>query len=225
MSSINSQARNKEPTTSSKEPLVSNVELAIQNVTKDPTTVLTEAERFGISVTDNIATFAGRAILGTTGTGMIAGSVVGIVAVDVVRSAISSGKSERGVSDDDSYSFGDFSRGVIRNIKQLPNLCMNATEFLGQYTDDNRSRLAGAGFSGLGMVVGSVLAGYVGVMTGGFFGGLIGSKAVESSDDDEESFVITNPNETLDSIADAIIEKLSPSTPGLVVSDERLKYN
>lgn len=204
----NVQNNNKEPL------LLSNVERAIQNVTKDPTLFVSEAERLGIRVTDNIGTYAGRAILGASGTGIIAGSVAGIIVVDAVNGTISSGKSERGASDDDSYCFGDFSRGLLRNMKLLPNACVNqTTELLNQYADDNRSRLAGAGVSGLGMVIGSVVAGYFGMMAGGFFGGLIGSKAVEQDEhlDEDLRYVTINPNETLDSIADSIIENLSPA--------------
>jgi hypothetical protein len=193
------------------EPQLSKIELAIRNVTNDPTVLVSEAERLGISVTDNISTYAGRAILGASGTGLVAGSVAGIIVADVVTGTIASGKSERGASTDDSYRFGDFSRGIIRNIKLLPNVCMNQTaEQLCQYAEDNRSRLAGAGVSGVGMVIGSVVAGYFGVMAGGFFGGLIGSRAVEENDtiDEDSSHIIINPNETIDSIADSIIEKL-----------------
>jgi hypothetical protein len=153
-------------------------------MTKVPS-FISNAEILGINVTDSVASSAGRTLLATTTvTGSIAGSIVGVVAIDVVKGAVASGKSARGVTKDDAYHFGDFTRGVVRSIQEAPKAGISGTaKSVGSYTTENKSRLAGAGGSSLGMMVGTAVAGPIGLIAGAYLGGVLGSKAVEDQEE------------------------------------------
>jgi hypothetical protein len=152
--------------------------IALSIVSSAPT-FLTNATLSGLNIVDSIGSSAGRAMLGATIAGSVAGSVVGVVAVDSVKGAISQGKSFRGVSSDSKYQFGDFTRGVMHSMQQVPDAGVTGTAAsINQYTSDNKSRLAGAGGSSIGMIVGTAVAGPIGFIAGSMIGSALGSRAV-----------------------------------------------
>lgn len=153
-----------------------------RNILAKSPSFISNAEILGVSITDNIGTHAGRTLLGATLAGSVAGSVVGVVAVDAVKGAVSAGKSFRGATSDDGYKFGDFTRGIFHGVKEAPNAGFSGTaKSVGTYTSENKSRLAGAGGSGLGMVIGTAVAGPIGFFAGAYLGSVAGSKAVEDT--------------------------------------------
>jgi hypothetical protein len=78
---------------------------------------LTNATLSGLNIVESIGSIAGCAKRGAK----LAGSVVGVVAIDPVKGAISQGKTSRGKMSDSKYKVGDFSRGVRQSIRQLPD--------------------------------------------------------------------------------------------------------
>jgi hypothetical protein len=157
---------------------------------------ISNTEILGENVMEMSFKTAGRVVMATSMTGAATGSITGVVASDGIRGAIALGKSDRGASDGDSYRFGDFTRGTIRSIKQasssggqtrrddskgysVGDFSVGASRALGAYAGENKSRLAGAGLSGVGMVVGGVVAGPLGLIAGSYLGGRAGKKTFE----------------------------------------------
>lgn len=85
-----------------------------------------------------------------------------------------SGKKARGEDDSSNYRFGDVSRGAIRAVKETAktgarnrrgdersyrfgDFSAGAVRSVNQYSQNNKSRLGGAGGSGVGMVIGGAL--------------------------------------------------------------------
>ena len=161
---------------------------------------VTNAQFLGESVTESMAKSTGRLMMSSS----ITGSVTGLVAIDALKGAISSGKKGRGVSHEDGYKFDDVTRGSIRALGETAktgglerrgssaeysfgDFSSGASKSVGQYTAANKPRLAGAGGSGLGMVIGTVIAGPIGLVAGSYLGGRMGSKTFDSPDKNEIS--------------------------------------
>jgi hypothetical protein len=130
----------------------------------------------------------------------VAGSVVGLVAVDSVRGAVALGKQSRGESSSEGYKFGDLTRGTLTAIKQaaktgsamrggdgsyqLGDLSAGAANSVGHYAGQNKQRLGSAGGSSLGMAAGALALGPIGLVAGCVLGGMAGAKAFGSSERD-----------------------------------------
>jgi hypothetical protein len=143
--------------------------------------IISNATVLGENVCEMTAKNLGRMAASASLSGVVVGSVAGLVAADSVRGAVAKGKASRDASSDDAYKFGDFTRGSIRSIKQTVTNPVGASRTVGKYTSENKSRLGGAGASGVGMVVGSALLGPVGFVVGGYLGSRAGQKAFEDA--------------------------------------------
>lgn len=127
------------------------------------------------------------------------GSVVGTAAADGVKAAIAAGKSTRNATADDSYKFGDVTRGVISGLKHATkkgaqsrgsdgsdyvagDFTVGAAQSLGEYGGRNSKKLASAGASGAAATVGLAIAGPLGFVVGGYLGG----KLVDSEKDEQQ---------------------------------------
>lgn len=157
------------------------------------------ADVMGENVVEMTGKSVGRALLMNSMTGSVAGSVGGLVAVDGIKGAIASGKESRSASRDERYHFGDFSRGTIRSIGQaakyggerrrgshdsyeVGDFTVGASRAIGGYATENKSRLAAAGGSGVGIVVGTMVAGPLGFVAGSYLGGRAGSSIFKDSE-------------------------------------------
>jgi hypothetical protein len=150
----------------------------------------------GASGRDMGASTVGQIALGAG----VAGSVVGLVAVDSVRGAVALGKQSRGESSSEGYKFGDLTRGTLTAIKQaaktgsamrggdgsyqLGDLSAGAANSVGHYAGQNKQRLGSAGGSSLGMAAGALALGPIGLVAGCVLGGMAGAKAFGSSERD-----------------------------------------
>jgi len=130
----------------------------------------------GENVVEMTAKSAGRMAASVSLQGAAAGSIAGLVAVDSVRGAIARGKESRNASTNDAYQFGDFTRGSIRSVKQAVTNPEGASSTVGKYVKENKSRLGGAGGSGVGMVIGTTIAGPLGFVVGSYLGSQAGQK-------------------------------------------------
>ena len=157
---------------------------------------LTNVEFLGNNVVDSTFANVGRAAIGTkslAGAGL--GSIVGTVAVDGIRSAISAGKSARNAASNEGYKFGDVTRGITRGLSQatqvgaqsrgsdgrdyIPgDLTVGVATAGGEYVVNNKGKLASVGGSGVGSMVGLAVAGPIGFLAGSYFGGKAGKRAV-----------------------------------------------
>jgi hypothetical protein len=143
--------------------------------------IISNMEVLGENVCEMTAKNVGRMAASASLQGAAVGSVAGLVAVDSIRGAVAKGKASRNASSNDAYKFGDFTRGSIRSIKQAATNPMTASRTVGKYAGENKSRLGGAGASGIGMAVGSALLGPVGFVVGGYLGNRTGQKAFEDA--------------------------------------------
>ena len=131
--------------------------------------------------------------------GSAAGSVTGLVAADSIRGAIASGKKSRNASTQDRYNFGDLSRGMVRSMKvaaktggkvrqgsnetyKVGDFTVGASRSVCNYTTQNKSRLAAASGSGMGMTIGAAVAGPLGFVAGGYIGSKLGGSEFEEDD-------------------------------------------
>lgn len=151
--------------------------------------LLTNVNILGTNVVDGTFAAMGKMALGAknvTTAGM--GSVVGTVASDGLKAAIASGKSARNVSNDDSYQFGDVTRGIFNGIRHaskkgaqsrgsdgsdyIPgDFTVGTAKALGNYGEKNSRKLASAGASGAAATIGLAIAGPVGLLAGAYMGG------------------------------------------------------
>mmetsp|Transcript_32787 Transcript_32787/g.60053 ORF Transcript_32787/g.60053 Transcript_32787/m.60053 type:complete len:462 (+) Transcript_32787:2062-3447(+) len=144
--------------------------------------LLSNADIANCNIGDSIGVAAGRVLTNTS----VLGATVGIASRDIVGSTLTMGKASRGASSSESYRFGDFSRGVASSVKhaaksgaeargddayQVGDFTSGTVKGLGNYTSENKCRLAGAGGSALGMGLGSALLGPVGFVAGSMIGG------------------------------------------------------
>lgn len=135
---------------------------------------------------DSAAISVGSALLATSVATPV-GAVVSIAALgvrDQVGKTVISGKQERGVSEHESYRFGDFSRGLMAKIRQSTS-GQSDTSSNDSILQDKR-RLAGVGGMSAGAIAGSVLLGPIGIAAGA----MIGSRVAKAHVNSEEN--ITN---------------------------------
>eukprot|EP00534_Pseudo-nitzschia_fraudulenta_P000639 CAMPEP_0201116588 /NCGR_PEP_ID=MMETSP0850-20130426/811_1 /ASSEMBLY_ACC=CAM_ASM_000622 /TAXON_ID=183588 /ORGANISM="Pseudo-nitzschia fraudulenta, Strain WWA7" /LENGTH=685 /DNA_ID=CAMNT_0047380695 /DNA_START=215 /DNA_END=2269 /DNA_ORIENTATION=- len=151
--------------------------------------ILANVNILGTNVVDGSFASVGRLALGArslAGSGV--GSVVGTAAADGVKAAISAGKSGRNMTADDSYKFGDFTRGVVIGMKHATkkgaqsrgsfgsdyvpgDFTVGAATSLGEYGGRNSGKLKKAGASGTAATVGFFVAGPIGMLAGAYLGG------------------------------------------------------
>ena len=153
-------------------------------------------EILGANVTDSTLQNTGRLAMKSNLVGAVAGSVVGVLAVDGVKGAIASGKKDRNASADDGYRFGDFTRGSIRAIEEAAksgakqrrgndrvyvpgDFTAGTTASFRNYAKSNKSRLAEASGGGAGAMIGLAVAGPLGFIAGSYLGGKVGSCALQ----------------------------------------------
>lgn len=150
--------------------------------------LLSKADIAGSNVGDNVGMMAGKILFNKS----VVGATVGVAVRDAVGSTLTEGKAARGVSSEERYKFGDFTRGLIASTK---NAAKSGTEMrggenyefgdftagtvnaAGSYASENRVRLAGATGASVGMIAGAALLGPVGFVAGSF----LGSSAAQSS--------------------------------------------
>jgi hypothetical protein len=172
----------------------------IKAIVREMPSFFGNVEILGENLTESTAKNIGRMALSTSLTGSATGSIAGLVVVDSVKGAISSGKKARNGTEHDRYKFGDFTRGSIRSIShaaksgaesrrgssdsyKLGDFTTGATQSVKNYAEGNKSRLSAAGGSGIGMAVGTVIAGPLGFFAGSYLGGLAGGRAFQSNED------------------------------------------
>lgn len=177
--------------------------------------LLTNAKVAGRNVSEAGAQAVGSAILSSTPVGCIAGSVVGVAAVDGIRGALTAGKQARGASSDDSYKFGDFSQGVSQAVKvsarlgasargadsyEFGDATAGALQAGTAYAKENREKLGATGGSTLGMMVGAAALGPIGLVAGAVAGGMAASKALQKNKASREACQLppTSVKSTLD---------------------------
>jgi hypothetical protein len=191
---------------------------------------LANTELLGENALDVSAKMVGQAVMQKSVTGSLGGSVVGLVAADSVRGIVASGKQSRNASENEGYKFGDFTRGLFHATKQsskkggelrrgdsareysLGDFSVGAAHSTGKYVVENKSRLAAAGGSGLGMTVGLALAGPAGWAVAGIAGvagAYAGSKVGASAFDDEQR---NNPTEASTRLASSQPTALNQSS-------------
>jgi len=135
----------------------------------------------GVNLGDGVGMMAGKYLMNTS----VVGATLGIASRDAVSSALTQGKASRGAASSERYRFGDLSRGLVSSVKsaaksgaqmrgdttyQVGDVTASATLAAGEYTSENRVRLAGAGGGTLGMIAGATLLGPVGFIAGSFLG-------------------------------------------------------
>jgi len=154
-------------------------------------------EILGANVTDATLQTAARLAMVSTLAGAVAGSVVGVLAVDGVKGAIASGKKDRNASADDRYRFGDFTRGTLRGVNKATksgaeqrrdndrvyvpgsDFTAGTTTSISKYAKSNKSKLVEASAGGAGAMIGFAVAGPLGFIAGSYLGGKIGSRAIQ----------------------------------------------
>ena len=157
---------------------------------------LTNVEFLGNNVVDSTFANVGRVAIGKKSlAGGVGGSIVGTVAVDGIRSAISAGKSARNAASNEGYKFGDVTRGITRGLSQarqvgaqsrgsdgrdyIPgDLAVGVATTGGEYVVNNKGKLASVGGSSVGSMVGLAVAGPIGFLAGSYLGGKAGKTAV-----------------------------------------------
>ena len=159
---------------------------------------LTNVNILGTNVVDSSFATVGRFALGASSMATAGvGSVVGTAAADGVKAAIAAGKTGRNVTTDDSYKFGDISRGLFKGLKHATkkgaqsrgsdgsdyvpgDFTVGAAQSLGIYGERNSKKLASAGASGAAATVGLAVAGPLGFVVGGYLGGkFVGGEKAE----------------------------------------------
>lgn len=133
---------------------------------------------------DSTAISVGSALLATSVATPI-GAAVSIAALgarDQVGKAVISGKQQRGVSEHESYKFGDFSRGLMAKFRNS-NSDYGDTPSKDSILRDKR-RLAGVGGMSAGAIAGSVLLGPIGIAAGAMVGSRVAKAHVTSEEDD-----------------------------------------
>ena len=132
---------------------------------------------------DSAAISAGSVLLATSVATPI-GAAVSIAALgirDQVGKAVISGKQDRGVTEHESYKFGDFSRGLVAKFRKSSS-SQSDTPSKDSILRDKR-RLAGVGGMSAGAIAGSVLLGPIGIAAGA----MIGSRVAKAHATSEEN--------------------------------------
>jgi hypothetical protein len=162
--------------------------------------LISNAEVLGENVLEMAGKSAGRVALAASMTGSAAGSIIGLAAVDSIKGAIASGKKSRNASTNEKYCPGDLTRGLIHSVKQaaksggdsrrgfgggdsyrVGDFSVGAAKSVAKYTTENESRLVTAGASGVGMAIGTAVAGPLGFVAGGYLGSKLGASSFKDS--------------------------------------------
>ena len=124
-----------------------------------------------------------------------------MVGFDGIKGAIRAGKRERGVQEDDKTTFTDFFRGIGQAAREATqdgfkkrgksandkedalDWAVGATAGVGEYADENKSRLGGAGAAAAGFAYGMILGGPL----GGIAGAIIASAGTTATIDTLDS--------------------------------------
>jgi len=192
--------------------------------------LISGASLLGENVVDMGARNVGSMALRGTLKGSVGGSVGGLVAVDGIRGAIQSGKKSRGATEEDRYHFGDFSKGLVRSVKEsaksgasmrqgesdsyeFGDFSRGATAGMGKYAGNNKERLGSAGGSSLGMAVGAVALGPIGLVAGSILGAKAGAKAFASSKESAEADFQKQDQYLVEQEANLGNDSLLPSAP------------
>jgi len=151
--------------------------------------LLTNVNILGTNVVDGAFANMGKLALGARNVSTAGvGSVIGTATSDGVKAAIASGKSARNVTQDDSYQFGDITRGIFSGIRHATkkgaqsrgsdgsdyvpgDFTVGTAKALGNYGENNSRKLASAGASGAAATVGFAVAGPLGLLAGSYIGG------------------------------------------------------
>ena len=121
--------------------------------------------------------------------------------VDGLKGGLLAGKRARGAGADEKYRCGDLARGLGYSISEttksaaakrrlksgkghhgdgnLLDFAVGATAGTAEYVGENKAKLGGTGAAGVGMVLGTMVAGPVGGISGGILAGAATSKAIE----------------------------------------------
>lgn len=159
---------------------------------------MTNAEVLGNDVVEGTMANLGRMAMGKSVKGAAMGGILGTVASDSLKGAIKAGKSSRNVGVDEGYKFGDVSRGIVRGLstaaeigassrggdgnEYVPgDLTVGVAKATGEYVGNNKGKLASAGGSGIGSMVGLAVAGPLGFVAGSYFGSRAG-KSITGDD-------------------------------------------
>lgn len=125
-----------------------------------------------------------------TPVGAVYGAGVAVASLgvrDKIGSLVAAGKESRGVSENERYHFGDFTRGVTRHM------ISNGDDKKNEKKSENakapvlkdKKRLAGVGGMSVGAVVGGILLGPVGLVAGS----LVGSRLAKATVSDQSGDV------------------------------------
>jgi hypothetical protein len=167
--------------------------------------MITNANIMGADVQEGVVThFGGAAGAATLGTlGAAAGSVGGVLslaAFDGVRNTIKAGKTSRGAEEDDRMQAGDIFRGLSAAATNATrggaarrgktdeqkgdplDWAVGATHEVASYTNENKSRLGGAGAGTAGFAYGMLLGGPVGAVAGALIASVAASKTIDAVD-------------------------------------------
>jgi len=171
---------------------------------------LSNAEVLGSNVVDGTMANLGRMAMSKSVKGAAMGGILGTVASDSLKGAIKAGKSSRNVGADESYKFGDISRGIVRGLSTATevgassrggdgndyvpgDLTVGVAKATGEYVGNNKGKLASAGGSGIGSMVGLAVAGPLGFVAGSYFGSKAGkSITVEDAGKKKETDRVDN---------------------------------
>lgn len=113
--------------------------------------------------------------------------VAALSAIDGVKASIAAGKKSRNVDDGAETSPIDVFRGIAYTIHENTEaaggnplrILQNVASTTGQYVNENKARLGGAGIGGAGMILGGLLGGPVGAIAAGLASQAIASKTID----------------------------------------------
>ena len=126
-----------------------------------------------------------------------------IVGVDSVKGAIEAGKRQRHADQLDKATASDFFRGIgysaveatkkgklrrgaVDGQGNVLDWVVGTTENTGEYLNENKQKIGGAGGATAGVVIGTLVAGPVGAIVGGFVGGISTGYAIKTIDKEVE---------------------------------------
>lgn len=123
-----------------------------------------------------------------------------VAGIDAAKTLLARGKEGRHATAKDHYKLGDFTRGVLETpglfakkgakvrgkqddeSESVTDVAFGAVSSVGNYAVDNKAKLGGAFFAGVGALGGAAIGGPVGAILGGLIGGAVATKAIKSFD-------------------------------------------
>ena len=159
---------------------------------------LQNAEVLGLNV-EQAGTFGLATTLGWATPAAPFIGLAAIVGVDSVKGAIEAGKRQRHADKLDKATASDFFRGIgysaveatekgklrrgsIDGRGNALDWVVGTTENTGEYLNQNKDKIGGAGGATAGVVIGTLVAGPVGAIVGGIFGGASTGYAIKTID-------------------------------------------